>query len=113
MILDNLIQRLDHQHESLINDPVMKSMAIFRDTKSYSIVGLVKIQDSIEDLCDKFLALLCANGCNRDLLDWEFEALFQHVNLNAELISPLKCRIWKIILVYVANIFQRSTVYVH
>ena len=44
-------------------------MAIFLDTKSYSIVGLAEIQDSIKDLCDKFLALLCANGCNLDLRD--------------------------------------------
>ena len=35
MILDNLIQHLDHQLESVIKDPVIKSMAIFLDTKLF------------------------------------------------------------------------------
>ena len=56
-------------------------MAIFLDTKSYSTIGLAEIQDSIKVLYDKFLALLRANGCNLDLLDQEFEALFEHINL--------------------------------
>ena len=56
-------------------------MAIFLDTKSYSTIGLAEIQDSIKVLYDKFSALLRANGCNLDLLDQEFEALFEHINL--------------------------------
>ena len=81
MILDNLIQRLDHRLESVIEDPVIKSIAIFLDTKSYSIIGLAEVQDSIKVLHDKFSALLRANGFNLDLLNREFEALFEHVNL--------------------------------
>ena len=81
MILDNLIQHLDHRLENVIKYLVIKSMTIFLDTKSYSTIGLAEIQDSIKVLCDKLSALLCANGCNLDLLDREFEALFEHVNL--------------------------------
>ena len=80
MILDNLIQCLDHRLESVFKDPVIKSMAIFLDTKSYSTIGLAEIQDSIKVLRDKFSALLRANCCNLDLLDQEFETLFEHVN---------------------------------
>ena len=69
MILDNLIQCLDHQLESVIKDPVIKYMAIFIDTKSYSTIGLAEIQGSIKVLREKFSALVCANGCNLDLLD--------------------------------------------
>ena len=62
MILDNLIQRLEHRLESVNKDSVIKSMAIFLDTKSYSTIGFSEIQDSIKVLRDKFSALLRANG---------------------------------------------------
>ena len=60
-------------------NPVLKSMAMFLDTKGYEVFEFEDIYSHVKVLSDHFLNLIQANGCDVTKLRAETDILYEHV----------------------------------
>ena len=81
VILLKLVERLQHRLESIVEDPVIKAMAIFLHTKMYPISQFDDLYEEVKVIVERFSQLLVANGCQLEVLESELDMLFEHVNL--------------------------------
>ena len=90
-ILCTLEESIRVRFNSIIRNPVIKSAAVFLDTKSYCCVDIEEPLKAASVSVESFELLLEANGFNSDALSTEINLLHTHVVRFLTNCSPDKC----------------------
>ena len=78
-IVSSLKEALTDRLSPFVNDPLFKSVAVFLDTSSYSILEVEDLFSHIDVIVAKFKSLLVANQCDLTRVKSEMELIYEHV----------------------------------
>ena len=80
-ILPKLQEFLITRLESIVENPVIKAMAVFLDARSFNLKSVEDVYENVKVIVNHFEKQLTANNCDLTALEREFEQLYEHVNL--------------------------------
>ena len=89
-ILAALEEALTDRLDSIIEDPLYKSIAAFLDTRCYQFADVQEILSHVDKIKETFRVLLLGNNCDITKLKSETEIIFNHVKNFASARSPSK-----------------------